>query len=157
MNASAPGAVATLSISLRSDVPVVSIVFPSKTDAAALDSLELMLRAAFGGFEALLGHPYIVVLDTGPVSIVSMALASGLRARFVKMYDDIYDDIKRNVHSTVVVLGNAVIRTIFDLVMASKTETASNVTTCATATEAQDVASSIVSIVGPLRDSEATE
>ena len=141
---------ATLGISLRDSVPIVTVMFPDNTSDEALDSLELLLRAAFSGFEALLGHPYIVVLDTSAVSLLSM-VSPRMRQRFVRMYADIYENIKVNVHSSVVVLSNALIRVVFDMVIASKKKTASEVTTCSTPTEAAAVAKSIVPIVALLR------
>lgn len=89
-----------------------------------------------------LERPFVLVIDGS--AIPSRLLGFKHLPIVIETYKSIYEQLKERVHSTVVILQSTVMRTIMDAVLTTKRETATEVVSVASESEAQAAIQKIV-------------
>jgi len=146
-----------LDIRFEGRVPVATVTFPAALTSKSIRHLKVLIQAATMSYGTLLPEERVVVFDTTPMSLMSAAADlvssnSVISREFADLFVLIFEDVKRYVHSSLVIIDNLVIKGVFNTVVSKKKERASHVSICASRKGADDLLGKIVPIVAARYD-----
>ena len=141
-----------LDIRFEGLVPIMTVTFPRAFTSQNIKHLKVLIQAATMPYGSLLPEERIVVFDTTPMSLMSavtdlVSSNSLITREFTDLYALIFENVKRHVHSSLVIINSVMIQGVFNTIVAKKKEKSSHVCICASREAAAKMVQGIVPIV----------